>query len=324
MTIKEKINALGARRSPFLFAVSYDGEDGFVIEKDGNNSDEYLYNIRGKSNCDQADEHRLKPKKITFEKEKPDFDEYKKGFDIVKCRLLRGDSYLVNYTGSVKISSNADLLEIFLLSEAPYKLYVKDRFTCFSPEPFVRIKDNTISSFPMKGTIRGEIPDAEKKLLSDAKEAAEHATIVDLIRNDLGMVSEHIRVERYRYIERVITEKGVLLQSSSEIAGDLSEDWKEHIGDILYKLLPAGSISGAPKRMTMEIIREAETHKRGFYTGIMGYFDGETLDSAVMIRFIERDNKGQLYFKAGGGITAKSKCENEYNELIDKVYVPIY
>ena len=175
----------------------------------------------------------------------------------------------------------------------------------------------------MKGTIDATLPDAEKALLNDVKEAAEHATIVDLIRNDLSMVSDHVTVTSYRYIDRLQTNKGAILQTSSEICGALPGNYTEHIGDILFKLLPAGSITGAPKPRTMEIIAEAEDYERGFYTGVMGYYADKQLDSAVMIRFIEQEN-GQLYFKAGGGITAKSQWESEYNEVKQKIYVPIY
>ena len=112
------------------------------------------------------------------------------------------------------------------------------------------------------------------------------------------------------------------MQLSSKISGELAADYENHIGDLIFKLLPAGSISGAPKKKTIEIIAEAEQYARGYYTGIFGYVDGETLDSGVMIRFIEKTSKGMIY-KSGGGITAKSDVRKEYQELTDKVYVPI-
>ena len=90
---------------------------------------------------------------------------------------------------------------------------------------------------------------------------------------------------------------------------------------MLLAMLPAGSVSGAPKRKTLEIIREAEGYHRGFYTGVMGLFDGKNIDSGVMIRFVEQTPQGLVY-KSGGGITSQSNCEEEYNELIDKIYVP--
>lgn len=175
----------------------------------------------------------------------------------------------------------------------------------------------------MKGTIDASIPDAAQLLINDPKEAAEHATIVDLIRNDLSMVANQVSVSRYRYIDTLRTNLGSILQTSSEIQGTLPDDYHAHLGDIIFKLLPAGSITGAPKKKTMQIIQEAETYDRGFYTGIMGYFDGENLDSAVMIRFVEQEGE-KMYFKSGGGITCQSDVESEYNEMKQKVYVPIY
>lgn len=91
----------------------------------------------------------------------------------------------------------------------------------------------------------------------------------------------------------------------------------------IFRLLPAGSITGAPKTKTMQIISEAETYERGFYTGVMGYFDGNNLDSAVMIRFVEQEGD-RMYFKSGGGITCRSEAQSEYHEMKQKIYVPIY
>jgi len=103
----------------------------------------------------------------------------------------------------------------------------------------------------------------------------------------------------------------------------MPEKYNEILGEIILKLLPAGSISGAPKKKTVEIIKDIETEKRGYYTGIFGHFDGKNLDSCVMIRFIEKNND-RLYYRSGGGITIYSDPEKEYKELMDKIYVPIY
>jgi para-aminobenzoate synthetase component 1 len=96
-----------------------------------------------------------------------------------------------------------------------------------------------------------------------------------------------------------------------------------HLGDLLFSLLPAGSISGAPKKKTIETIQESEACPRGYYTGVAFYFDGEHIDSCVMIRFIEKVN-GEYFYRSGGGITVNSDMEKEYQELNDKIYVPIY
>ena len=222
---------------------------------------------------------------------------------------------------------------------------ISNSFVCFSPETFVRIKNGRIYSYPMKGTLDASLPNAEKLLMEDRKEAAEHATIVDLIRNDLSRVAEDVRVDKYRYVDVLHTNKGDILQTSSEISGRLPEDYPHHLGEILDVQLPAGSITGAPKDKTMQIIQEAEGYDRGFYTGIMGIYDQGELNSAVMIRFIEEEtssvdfeadgeknfkaNEGKkpkesrkLYFKAGGGITSKSDCRREYEEVIQKIYLP--
>jgi para-aminobenzoate synthetase component 1 len=202
-------------------------------------------------------------------------------------------------------------------------LWIKNNFVCFSPEIFVRIQDGKIFAYPMKGTIDANTPNAKKILMNDPKEIAEHATITDLIRNDLSIVAEQVQVLRYRYIDTVQTNQGPILQTSTEICGQLPPDYGSHLGDILFKILPAGSITGAPKTKTMEIISKAEDYERGFYTGVVGYFDGQNIDSAVMIRFIEQKDE-RLFFKSGGGITSQSKEMSEYQEMIQKVYVPIY
>ena len=217
--------------------------------------------------------------------------------------------------------------------EAQNKAHLKEEnieknlnsFVCFSPETFIRIKGGRIYSYPMKGTLDASLPDAEKQLMEDEKEAAEHATIVDLIRNDLSRVAEDVRVDKYRYIDVLHTNKGDILQTSSEISGRLPEDYRNHLGEILAAQLPAGSITGAPKAKTMQIIHEAEGYDRGFYTGIMGIYDQGELNSAVMIRFIEEEEEDEdrKYFKAGGGITSKSDCRKEYEEVIQKIYLPL-
>ena len=193
----------------------------------------------------------------------------------------------------------------------------------YGRERGMEVLDTIYGGYEKITLIDTTLPNAEKLLMDDPKETAEHATIVDLIRNDLSMVANRVSVSRYRYMDRLQTNRGVIFQTSSEIQGILPENYQEHLGDIIFRLLPAGSITGAPKRKTMQIIQEAETYDRGFYTGVMGYSDGIDLDSAVMIRFVEQEGE-KMYFKSGGGITCQSDVESEYNEMKQKVYVPIY
>jgi len=138
----------------------------------------------------------------------------------------------------------------------------------------------------------------------------------------LSLIAENVTVDKFRYLELITTNQKNLWQVSSQISGDLPELYTENIGSILLSLLPAGSVSGAPKKKTLEIIKKAEQYQRGYYTGIFGYFDGEDLDSCVLIRYIE-NQQGKLVYKSGGGITFLSEAEKEYDELLKKVYVPI-
>lgn len=317
----ERMNDLAGKGRPFLFVTDYRQEHSYVEEISEVDSDFCRYSFNGVTNVEKECEEY--DGTLIWEVAPPALEEYRIAFDVVKDNILAGNSYLTNLTCKVPVETNLTLEAIFRYSDAKYKLWLKDTLVCFSPEIFVRIEEGKIKSFPMKGTIDASLPDARRLLMNDRKEAAEHATIVDLIRNDLSMVSEQVTVTRYRFCDCLETNKGPILQTSSEICGVLPEDYLSHIGDIVFRLLPAGSITGAPKPKTMEVIAEAENYERGFYTGVMGYFDGRNLDSAVMIRFIEQEN-GHLYFKAGGGITSKSALESEYNEVIQKIYVPIY
>lgn len=248
------------------------------------------------------------------------FQEYEKSFQIVKENLENGNSFLTNLTISTPISP-VNLWEVYQFSKAKYRVFYKNKWVCFSPETFVKITDNQIFTFPMKGTINADIPNAETLLLQNKKEANEHHTIVDLLRNDLSKVSDNVEVKKFRYVEKIPTQNGNILQTSSEICGNLSENWTKNLGNLLAELLPAGSISGAPKKKTIEIIRQAEVHKRGFYTGIAGYFDGKILDTCVLIRFIENADN-QYFYKSGGGITIQSKASDEYQEILQKIYIP--
>jgi para-aminobenzoate synthetase component 1 len=214
------------------------------------------------------------------------------------------------------------LARLFEIVYAPYKLFYPGRFVVFSPEQFVSIADGYIRTFPMKGTIDASVPDAAMQLLDDIKEQEEHATVVDLLRNDLSMVARDVQVERYRYITEIRTGEQALLQCSSEISGILDEGYADHLGSIMQALLPAGSVTGAPKKKTVQLIKEIEPDPRGYFTGVFGVYDGMKLDSAVMIRMIEERKDGQ-YYRSGGGITYRSVAEQEYQEMIQKVYLPL-
>ena len=248
-------------------------------------------------------------------------EDYQEKFACVQEHIRSGNTYLLNLTQPTPIEVNYTLKEIYTMAHAPYKLRVKDQFVCFSPEPFIVIEENTIHTYPMKGTIDASSPNAVKTILNDPKELAEHTMIVDLLRNDLGIVAKDIRVKKFRYITTIDTGNKKLHQVSSHIYGTLEKNWRENAGELLRALLPAGSISGTPKRRTVEIIEEIENYARGYFTGVFGYYDGINLYSSVAIRFIENID-GQLVYKSGGGITCESDCAKEYQEMIDKIYIP--
>ena len=307
----------GRKKTPFLFGFDFELSEGFFVENPLNQH-KILFDINGITNAPIV---KSKPIQFTFNAFPEAEETYKKRFQSVRRGLLHGDSFLTNLTIKTPIKTSFSLHDIFCNSHAMYKLYIPDKFVCFSPERFVKIENGKIHSCPMKGTIDGVIPNAEEVILNDYKEKAEHYTIVDLIRNDLNHVATNVQVTRFRYIDTLTTHKGSILQVSSEIQGTLDSDYKNELGSIILAMLPAGSISGAPKIATLRIIREAEAEPRGYYTGIAGYFDGETLDSCVLIRYLEETQKG-LFFRSGGGITINSVCENEYAEAVKKVYLP--
>jgi para-aminobenzoate synthetase component 1 len=312
------MNQLGKERVPFLFIIDFEMKAP-CVEKLSDLSKNVLYKVDKSQNYSNVPERKSN---LTFEKFPISYERYLSAFEKVMTNIEAGNTYLLNLTFPTRIKTNYSLEEIFYFSTAKYKLHFKNMFVVFSPETFVQIKNNRIISCPMKGTIDASIKNAEERLLNDEKEIAEHNTIVDLIRNDLSIVAKNVKVEKFRYVEEVKTSSKTLLQTSSLITGDLRDDFNENIGTIIFSLLPAGSISGAPKKKTVEIIKEAENYPRNYFTGIFGIYDGTNLDSAVMIRFIE--NVGdELYFKSGGGITFMSNPKIEYQEMIDKVYVPI-
>lgn len=316
----QQANQYGKQRQPFFFLIDFEQQQPIICPLTQAASLGLFFAIKGQHNINWQTQTSCEPFRLNkFPIEKT---VYQHGFMLVQEELQKGNSYLLNLTYPTKIETNLSLAQIFQQTKAPYKLYYQNRFVCFSPECFVNIHHNQIFTYPMKGTIDATLPDAEKQLLDSEKERQEHYTIVDLMRNDLATVSEKVEVTRFRYVEKIETQKGAILQTSSEIRGNLAENWQENIGSILAALLPAGSISGAPKEKTVHIIQTAEQQPRGYYTGIFGLFDGESLQSAVAIRFIEQVDD-EYYFRSGGGITILSELEDEYQELLQKVYVPL-
>ncbi len=307
------LNSLGKERKPFLFITDFKAQTLKVILPQDLKKEDVEF---------QIDENYSYVKHKNYLKSTPvSFKNYQKKFNKIINKIKSGETYVLNLTQATKIETQLSLKEIYSLSNAHYKLRFKDKFVCFSPEKFIQIDEDRIHAYPMKGTIDASINDAKEKILADAKEMAEHVMIVDLLRNDLSIVSTNVKVEEFRYVTEVQAGEKNLLQVSSHISGFVGDEWHEKMGTILEALLPAGSISGTPKKSTLQIIEEVEAYDRGFFSGVFGYYDGQKLDCGVMIRFIEKTNDGYVY-KSGGGVTLDSNVLSEYHELLDKIYLP--
>lgn len=333
--MRERMNGLGRAGVPFVWGVDYARERCFVLEEPFTEG-EILWEVRGVGNKVAAGvvtTGEVAPEEAMAGEgaaevvpelriaRRVEYGEYEGMFATLRAGLMRGDSFLANLTVPTEVELRGTLRDVFRHSSAPFKLLIGDEFVCFSPEPFVSIREGMISTFPMKGTIDASLPEAERKLMEDYKETCEHFTIVDLMRNDINMVAEEVTVPRLRYVETIATAKGSILQTSSEVRGRIPAGKERDFGDIILPLLPAGSITGAPKPATVELIARSEIAPRGWYTGVFGYFDGAVMQSAVMIRCIQRGADGKLYFHSGGGVTVNSDCRDEYEEVLTKVYL---
>ncbi|MBA1420137.1 MAG: aminodeoxychorismate synthase component I [Epsilonproteobacteria bacterium] len=312
----KQIDQFGQSRTPFLFIISYDQNKIFAKALSDLDSDIY-YKLESWRNYPV----KKREKPFTFSKHPVAFSVYQKALEKVLEEIRSGNTYLLNLTFKTPIETNYTLKEIFTYARAKFKLYYKDEFICFSPERFVEMEGDTIATYPMKGTIDANLPNAKESILNNKKEMAEHVMIVDLMRNDLGIIGSEVKVEKFRFVEKIKAGKKELLQVSSKLTAKLPHVWQDNIGSLLSQLLPAGSITGTPKKSTANIIDDVENFERDFYTGVFGVFDGDSLRSGVMIRFIEKENE-KLYYKSGGGITIDSNAQSEYEELIDKIYLP--
>ena len=316
----DRMDELSQQKVPFFFMIDFLMKNVEIFTENEINKNGLLVDFQYFKSFDSKEENFKNIELKSF----PESEEsYRKGFDFVLENLRLGNSYLTNYTRKTEIETNLSLEEIFYRSEAKYKVLYKDQFVFFSPETFIRIIDNQINTQPMKGTIDASLENAIEILKNDKKEKAEHYTVVDLLRNDLSQVADEVKLDHFQRIDFLKTQQKNLYAMSSDISGRLKPEFQNKIGSIMKTLLPAGSILGAPKPKTLEIILKAENYDRGFYTGVSGWFDGQNLDSCVMIRFIEKEN-GKLFFKSGGGITHLSKFADEYTEMQNKIYVPIH
>lgn len=338
MDFVEQLNQWGHEKKPFVFLIDFERKKPLAWLAD-QCPDHFQFKFTKASSLEKSDTTLTETdqvseidtagfanSKVNFNsedlltKQPIDLADYEHKYNQVVEALHKGDSFLMNLTIPTPVQNKLDFQTYFDHAKSKYVIWLKEQFIAFSPETFIQIQNGKIATFPMKGTIDASLPNAKLLLLNDPKEYAEHATIVDLLRNDLSRVASKVRVTNFRYYEEIPTQNGVIGQMSSAIEGELPTDYASKIGSILYDLLPAGSVSGAPKKKTAELIASIEGADRGYYTGIAGYFDGVNLDSCVLIRYLGANN----IYHSGGGVTFQSDMASEYQEMINKVYVPVF
>ncbi|MDK2808113.1 MAG: anthranilate synthase component [Clostridiales bacterium] len=240
--------------------------------------------------------------------------------------IKEGDIFQVVLSNRMEAEVEGSLLDTYrvlrTLNPSPYMFYFTSddiEIAGASPETLVKLSDGKLFTYPLAGTRpRGKSPaedeDLVKELLSDEKELAEHNMLVDLGRNDIGKISKigSVVVEKYANIERF----SHVFHIGSTVSGSIKET--KDAMDAVDAILPAGTLSGAPKLRACEIINELEGKKRGIYGGAIGYisFTGE-LDTCIAIRLAYKKN-GRVYVRSGAGIVADSVPKKEYEECINK------
>lgn len=248
--------------------------------------------------------------------------------EIAKAYIKEGDIFQVNlsqrFGADIKEGESFLLYEILRkINPSPFAslMYFDDyKLISQSPERLVRLRDGMADTRPIAGTRRLRKGDEaenlrlEEEMKNDPKECAEHVMLVDLERNDIGKVSEFgtVEVDEFMIVERY----SHVMHLVSNVIGKLRKD--KDAFDLLEAMFPGGTITGAPKIRTMEIIEELENTRRGFYTGSVGYigFDGN-MDFNIIIRsFVEK--AGKVYFQVGAGIVYDSIAQREYKETVNK------
>jgi anthranilate synthase component I len=258
-------------------------------------------------------------------------EEYCKMVHKAKDHIREGDIFQVVLSNRFEADFEGSLLNTYqvlrTMNPSPYMFYLSGEdieIAGASPETLVKLQDGTLYTFPLAGTRpRGKTPEEdlvlEKELLSDPKELAEHNMLVDLGRNDIGKISRFgtVEVEKYLTVERF----SHVMHIGSTVKGLIRDD--KNALDAVDAILPAGTLSGAPKIRACEIINELENNKRGIYGGAIGYLDFTgNLDTCIAIRIAYKKN-GKVFIRSGAGIVADSIPEAEYQECMNKAQAVI-
>lgn len=243
-----------------------------------------------------------------------------------KAYIREGDIFQVVLSNRMEAEYEGTLLNAYRVlrttNPSPYMFYFSSddiEIAGASPETLVKLENKTVHTFPLAGTrprgkTKEEDEQLELELLADEKECAEHNMLVDLGRNDIGKISRFgsVAVERYMTIERF----SAVMHIGSTVSGKIRED--VNALDAIDAILPAGTLSGAPKIRACEIINELENNKRGIYGGAIGYIDFTgNLDTCIAIRIAYKKN-GKVFIRSGAGIVADSVPKKEYEECLNK------
>lgn len=243
-----------------------------------------------------------------------------------KTHIHEGDIFQIVLSNRLSAPFEGSLFNTYrilrTLNPSPYMFYFSGtdvEVAGASPETLVKLENGILHTFPLAGTRKRGKTDAEDKalekdLLSDEKELAEHNMLVDLGRNDLGRISKFgtVEVEKFHSIERY----SHVMHIGSTVRGEIREEFDAL--DAVSAVLPAGTLSGAPKIRACQLIAELENNKRGIYGGAIGYIDFTgNLDTCIAIRIAYKKN-GKVFVRSGAGIVADSVPEKEYQECINK------
>ena len=252
--------------------------------------------------------------------------EFSAKIERIKHHIHEGDIFQLVFSNPMEARFEGSLLDTYRVlrttNPSPYMFYFSGddiEMAGASPETLVKVENGTVRTFPLAGTRpRGKNHEEdmrlERELLADEKERAEHNMLVDLGRNDIGRLSKFgsVKVEKYMSIERY----SHVMHIGSEVKGEMRDEL--HAIDAVDSVLPAGTLSGAPKIRAMEIIDELEGDRRGIYGGAIGYVDfAGNLDVCIAIRLAYKRH-GKVFVRSGAGIVADSVPENEYRECVNK------
>lgn len=273
-------------------------------------------------------EKKREPKGRLLGEVTPLFDKeaYCKIVEAAKRHIREGDIFQIVLSNRLEAPFEGSLLNTYrvlrTMNPSPYMFYFSGtdvEVAGASPETLVKLEDGVLHTFPLAGTRpRGKTEEEDKRLeaelLADEKELAEHNMLVDLGRNDLGKISKFgtVEVEKLHSIERY----SHVMHIGSTVRGEIREEFDAL--DAIEAVLPAGTLSGAPKIRACQLIGELENNKRGIYGGAIGYIDFTgNMDTCIAIRIAYKKN-GRVFVRSGAGIVADSEPEKEFQECINK------